>query len=678
MRHSLLFTSLCLFVGLALLPFASARAEEAAPKRSQLTMVVMDPLAAPLSCPCVEGYAQREYEALQAYLEKKLGRSVQLFFVPALSELKKEGITLNSVDLIIGKDSVVRYDGKKYELDVTGLARLTDKTGSTTQYGMIVVPKDDPAQEPKDLVGYNVIFGDVDAQEKHQAAIDLLTAAGVKLPEKLEVSPACSDGACKILELDGKSAAVISSYAAPLLEGCGTIKKGDLRVVGKTKEVPFVTAFATGKLTAAEQQELRAALGDVVKDPELCGKLESLIGFTPIEADDVKKKVSVKLTPAWNQWRGPDRDGRYPELPATLPAEPALAWKVDLASGGLGGIAADDKLVVIGYRDFDDFQDVFQCFDAATGESLWQLEYLAIGALDYGLSSRATPCLVGDKAILLGALGDLHCVKLADGEVVWKTNLRSQFEVSAEMPWGFCGSPLIVGDKVIVQAGGAEASLVALNLADGSIAWKSPGAAPSYGSLIIAELGGKQLIVGHDVKSLNGWDVETGRRLWSVQPQYEGDFNVPTPLVVDGKLLVVTENNGARLFDFQNDGMINPKPVMENPKLKPDMSSPVVVGQRVFCVNKFLYCLDLKNNLAETYRQRDKALGDYGAIIADQDRLLVIGDGDLLLVDAKSDEFHLIARMKFSTEKTEIFSHPALVGNRLYLRDEATIYCWTL
>lgn len=27
-----------------------------------LSLVVMDPLAAPLSCPCVEGYAQRKYE----------------------------------------------------------------------------------------------------------------------------------------------------------------------------------------------------------------------------------------------------------------------------------------------------------------------------------------------------------------------------------------------------------------------------------------------------------------------------------------------------------------------------------------------------------------------------------------------------------------------------------------
>ena len=32
-------------------------------------MVVMDPLALPLSCPCVKGYAQRNYDKLGEKLE---------------------------------------------------------------------------------------------------------------------------------------------------------------------------------------------------------------------------------------------------------------------------------------------------------------------------------------------------------------------------------------------------------------------------------------------------------------------------------------------------------------------------------------------------------------------------------------------------------------------------------
>ncbi|GAA4419574.1 PhnD/SsuA/transferrin family substrate-binding protein [Bremerella cremea] len=257
-----------------------------------LTMVVMDPLAAPLSCPCVEGYAQRKYEALEAFLEKQMGQSVHLLFTESLETLKPEDLAGGTIDIVIGKDSVVRYDTKQKGLSATALARLTDKTGSTTQYGMIVVPKDDPAQKPADLKGYQIYFGAIDAAEKHEAAIELLTKAGITLPETLEISQACSDGACKILELEGptKGAAVISSYAAPLLEGCGTIKKGDLRVIGKTKTVPFVTAFATDNLSPEQQKKVHDSLMMVATEPELCSQLETLVGFVPVEEDEAAKK----------------------------------------------------------------------------------------------------------------------------------------------------------------------------------------------------------------------------------------------------------------------------------------------------------------------------------------------------------------------------------------------------
>src|SRR4051794_20223593 len=76
-----------------------------------LTVVVMDPLAAPLSCPCVKGYAQRDYQKLAAQLEKDLGRPVKVFFAETLTDaLKKKSD--GKADLIIGKDSVVRAGAK--------------------------------------------------------------------------------------------------------------------------------------------------------------------------------------------------------------------------------------------------------------------------------------------------------------------------------------------------------------------------------------------------------------------------------------------------------------------------------------------------------------------------------------------------------------------------------------
>jgi hypothetical protein len=114
-------------------------------------------------------------------------------------------------------------------------------------------------------------------------------------PEKLETSAACSDGATLILELrpNVHAAAVISSYAKPLLEGCGTIQKGDLRVVGETLPVPFIGAFATGSLAATEQAKVLEALTQASLDPLLRIALETKSGFVPLKkevAQAAKKK----------------------------------------------------------------------------------------------------------------------------------------------------------------------------------------------------------------------------------------------------------------------------------------------------------------------------------------------------------------------------------------------------
>jgi hypothetical protein len=78
---------------------------------------------------------------------------------------------------------------------------------------------------------------------KNAAAVKMLKGLGLDLPEKLDTCAACSDGALKVIEqakAGKKFAAVISSYAHPLLEGCGTIEKGELQVVCATDPVPFI------------------------------------------------------------------------------------------------------------------------------------------------------------------------------------------------------------------------------------------------------------------------------------------------------------------------------------------------------------------------------------------------------------------------------------------------------
>lgn len=252
-----------------------------AAKPNSLTLVVMDPLAAPLACDCVQGYAQRKYEKLGEFLEQKLRRTVTVVFAESLSLALKD--TEGRADLVIGKHSVVLDHAKRNELQMVPVMQLTGKDDDVTQTGLLVVRSSDPAEKVSDLQGYRILFGPADCDEKHAAPMALLKEHSIKLPQPIETASACSEAAKQLMAMDEgtKAAAVISSYAQPLLEGCGNIKKGDLKIVGESAKVPFITAFVNQQLPESDRDALVAALDEVGLDADLLIHLETGMGFVP-------------------------------------------------------------------------------------------------------------------------------------------------------------------------------------------------------------------------------------------------------------------------------------------------------------------------------------------------------------------------------------------------------------
>ncbi len=330
-------------------------------------------------------------------------------------------------------------------------------------------------------------------------------------------------------------------------------------------------------------------------------------------------------------------------------------------------------------RDLADADDVFYALDAESGRELWTLRYAAAGKLDYGNSPRATPLVHGEHVFLFGAFGHLTCVEIMTGNQVWQLDVRDEFDVTATMPWGMCGSPLIVGDRLIVNPGGKDASLVALDPATGDVVWEMAGRPAGYGSFIAAELGGRLQLVGHDETTLGGWDAATGKRLWTVMPESPNDFNVPTPVIHRGRLLVSTENNGTRMFRFGADGKIEKQPVAACNDLSPDTHTPVVIGDRLFGVWHDLYCLDLSDGLKVLWTAADKAFQSHANLIAAADRLLVCSSaGELILIDPLGDEMKLLGRLPVFTDETGLLAHPAVAGKKIYLRGSDAVVCLSL
>ena len=340
-------------------------------------------------------------------------------------------------------------------------------------------------------------------------------------------------------------------------------------------------------------------------------------------------------------------------------------------------MAATAEYVIASGRDIADTTDIFRCYKADTGVEAWAIYHPAPGKLDFGSTPRATPLIHEGHVFLLGAFGHLQCAELATGTVVWEKEIKDEFPPAAAPTWGYCGSPLIADGKLIVSAGAQGATLVALDPKTGALVWKGAGDATGYGSFVAAELGGKLQIVGHDATTLGGWDLATGKRLWTMTPSRPKDFNVPTPIIFDGQLVVTTENNGTRLYRFRPDGTIDPTPAGRYDPLHPDTHSPVVSGGRMFGVwADALHCLDLAHKLKPLWTGADPMFGDFTTLIASDERLLAVGmDSELLLIDATADSFKPLGRLKLIADEAGVYAHPALVGDRLYYSGSDVLLC---
>jgi outer membrane protein assembly factor BamB/ABC-type phosphate/phosphonate transport system substrate-binding protein len=651
-------------------PTSTERARpEPAGRAEPIVLMVMDPLAKELACACVKDYGQRDYRKLAAYLQAALGRAVVVEFSDDLAEtLAVVGKTREVI--VVGERSLVTHGAQRAELKVRPVCELSGIDGSTTDAALFVARAGDPAKDLKAVSGRKVFVGLAEADEKRAVTLTVLRDADLKPPAELQSRPTASTAALDVLDSSASPppVAVIPSYMLPMLEGCGSVKKGDLKVIGRTTPVPFITVFLSDSIAAETQAAICDKLLSVKGDPELLKQIESRDGFKPVGATHARDD--------WPDWRGPGRDGRVARLPRRLPTTIKPLWKKPATPGGLAGLSISDGRLITAERDVTDEYDYYRCLNADTGERIWHVAFPAKGRLDYGQSPRATPVVHDGRAYLLGAFGGLRCVDVADGSTVWERDLPGEF--GARLPtWGMCSTPLVVDDLLIVNPGGPDASLVALDRNTGRTRWATPGPPAAYAAFICGQFGGRRQIVGYDQESLGGWDVKTGQRLWQLVPPTK-DFNVPTPIAVDGALLVSTENNGTRLYRFDDSGRIIPRPAGQDDGLAPDTSTPVVTAAgRLFGAHGGLHCLDTRGGvLRPIWQNDDAAVGDHASLIADERRVLVVTvGGELILLDATADASTIVSRVRVFQDDVEVYSHPALVGTRLYIRGGASVMC---
>lgn len=162
-------------------------------------------------------------------------------------------------------------------------------------------------------------------------------------------------------------------------------------------------------------------------------------------------------------------------------------------------------------------------------------------------SSHANPTVATDGKHVVAFFGSegVYCYDF-DGNLMWERDfgiLMSSAHGADFAEWEFASSPVIHGDRVILQADVKENSfLAALDIRNGEILWKKERSDwPGWSTPNIYYHDGLARIAVNGFKHRGGYDFETGEEVWRMSGG--GDVPVPTP-ILHGDLIYFNSAHG--------------------------------------------------------------------------------------------------------------------------------------
>jgi outer membrane protein assembly factor BamB len=374
----------------------------------------------------------------------------------------------------------------------------------------------------------------------------------------------------------------------------------------------------------------------------------------------------------WLQWRGPTRDGQVSgsTWPSNFKGLEQL-WRVDLAEGYPGPIVAADRVFVAETKDRK--EEIVRCLDRKTGKQLWEYGWpgsmtVPFFAARNGSWIRSTPAYDGECLYVAGMRDVLVCLDGKTGKERWRADLMARFK--SELPtFGFVCSPLVDGDAVYVQAGGA---FVKLNKKTGETIWrtlddKGGMMGSAFSSPTIATLQGRRQILVQTRTTLAGVDETDGKVLWSQKIPAMRGMNILTPTTYKDSIFTSAHSAKTYRFDVLPTNTPSIKTAWELP-MDGYMSSPVLVGKYAYLHlrNQRVACIDVEQG--KTMWTTSQTFGKYWSMAAQGDRILALDErGILYLLKANPDKFELLDERKISNQET--WGHLAVAGDEIYVRE---------
>ena len=313
----------------------------------------------------------------------------------------------------------------------------------------------------------------------------------------------------------------------------------------------------------------------------------------------------------WPGVLGPSHNETSPETHLSAgfgPNGPPLVWEISKGEGYAGPAIVGDRLVLF-HRIKDD--EVIECLSALTGKRNWRYTYPTAYQDEYGYCNgpRSSPTIVGDAVFAVGAEAKLHCLDLATGKLRWQHDLRKEYKLQQEF-FGVGASPLVEGNVVVVNVGAKGGPcVVGFDVGTGKVVWTAGNQwGPSYASPVPATIHGKRRVLvfagGKSNPPTGGLlciDPATGKVDFEFpwRGTVRESVNAASPLVI-GDDVFISECYGSGGIMLHLDDAMQPHEVWTNPTFNMHFMSAILKDGYLYGVaghgpeDAFIVCVEQK------------------------------------------------------------------------------------
>lgn len=387
----------------------------------------------------------------------------------------------------------------------------------------------------------------------------------------------------------------------------------------------------------------------------------------------------------WPEFRGPTGQGTSAarELPVTWSDTENVAWKRPIAGQGWSSpVLHGERIYLTSAVPGAEGQPLALkalCLNAATGDVVWEQTVIEVPADKvpgiHNKNSNASSTPIVDRGRLYVHFGHLGTACLAlDGALLWRNA-----ELAYPPVHGNGSSPIIAGEAIVFTCDGAsDPAIVALNLADGRLLWRTPRPGKdlpktfSFCTPLLIQAAGRPQIITPAAGSVSAIDPRSGSEIWRVM--YDGYSVIPRPVFGHGMVYISTGYDSPKVLAIRVDGqgdVTDTHVAWTASRAAPNTPSMLLVGDELYFVSDkgVASCVDARSGEAHW---QERVGGNYSAspVYADGKLYLQSEEGTGVVLKA-GKEFEELARNELNEQTLASY---AVDNGTLFIRGESNLF----